>query len=57
MEEDIKVRLTVDNDEIDVNKFVQNVIGKVIVGAVTSLKGVKEDWTEMEVAVRRAKGK
>lgn len=57
MEEYVEIRLIVDNNEICVNEFVQNVIGRAIVGAVSALKGVKEDWTEIEVAVRRAKGK
>jgi len=57
MEKDVEIRLIVDNDEIEVNLFVQNVIGKAIVGAVSALKGVKEDWTEIEVRVRRRRAK
>ncbi len=55
MEEKVKVEVEifVDNEEIVVNEFVQNVIGKAIAGAVSALKGVKEEWGEIEIRVRR----
>jgi hypothetical protein len=34
----------VDKEEIEAIEFVQNVIEKAIAGAVSALKGVKEDW-------------
>ena len=42
-----------DKEEIEAIEFVQNVIGKAIAGAVSALKGVKEDWKEIEIKVKR----
>jgi hypothetical protein len=55
MEEKVKieVEIFVDKAEIGANKFVQNVIGKAIAGAVSALKDVKEDWDEIEIKVKR----
>lgn len=55
MQEDVDLVIVVDKEEMDVNTFVQNIIGRAIVGSVCVLKGVKEDWEEIEVTVRRAK--
>lgn len=55
MEEDVDLVIMVDKEEIEVNEFVQNVIGRAIVGAVSALKGVNEDWEEIAVTVKRAK--
>jgi hypothetical protein len=55
MEEMVKVEVEifVDKEDIGANEFVQNVIGKAIAGAVSALKGVKEDWGEIEIKVKR----
>lgn len=50
---EVEVEIVVDKEEIVVNEFVQNVIGRAIAGAVSVLKGVKEEWGEMEIKVRR----
>jgi hypothetical protein len=55
MEEDVDLKIVVDGEEMDVNVFVQNIIGRAIVGSVCVLKGVKEDWDEIAVTVKRAK--
>lgn len=55
MRERIEVVIVVDEEEIEANEFVQNVIGKSIAGAVSALKGVKEDWEEIVITVRRTK--
>lgn len=54
MEEDVDLVIIVDGEEIDVNLFVQNVIGKAVAGAVSALKGVKADWKEIDLIVKRA---
>ena len=53
MEEKVELKIVVDEEEIEANEFVQTVIGKVIAGAVSALKGVKEDWERIEVTVKR----
>ena len=50
---EVEVKIFVDKEEVEANEFVQNVMGRAIAGAVSALKGVKEDWSEMEIKVRR----
>jgi hypothetical protein len=54
MDEDVDLKIVVDGEEVDVNGFVQNIIGRAIVSSVCVLKGVNEDWEEMELTVRKA---
>ncbi len=47
------VKLFVDGEEIALNEFVVKILGGALVGAVTSLRGIKKDWKEIEVKVAR----
>lgn len=47
------VKLLVDGEEIDLNEFVAKILSGTIVGAVTSLRGIKKDWKEIEIKVTR----
>lgn len=49
----LDVKVFVDGKEIPLNEFVVKILGGTIVGAVTSLKGIKENWKEIEVKVAR----
>ncbi len=49
----LNVKLSVDGEEIDLNEFVVKILGGTLVGAVTSLRGIKKDWKEIEVKVTR----
>jgi len=49
----LDVKLLVDGKEIDLNEFVVKILGGTIVGAVTSLRGIKRDWKEIEIKVTR----
>ncbi|MDI6691167.1 MAG: hypothetical protein QME50_04770 [Candidatus Bathyarchaeota archaeon] len=49
----MKAKLVVDGEEISLNEFVTKILTGTIVGAVTSLRGVKKDWKEIEVKVTR----
>jgi len=49
----LDVKLFVDGEEIDLNEFVVKILSGALVGAVTSLRGIKEDWKEIEVKVTR----
>lgn len=42
-----------DNEEIKLNEFVQSIIGNAISGAISSLQGVKENWEEIEIKIKR----
>ncbi len=47
------VELFVDGEEIELNEFVVKILSGALVGAVTSLHGIKEDWKEIEVKVTK----
>lgn len=47
------VKLSVDGKEIGLNEFVEKILSGTIVGAVTSLRGIKGDWKEIEIKVTR----
>ncbi|MFQ6073842.1 MAG: hypothetical protein ACE5KC_01355 [Candidatus Bathyarchaeia archaeon] len=47
------VKLFVDGEEIDLNEFVIKILSGTLVGAVSSLRGIKKDWKEIEVKVTR----
>ena len=47
------VKLFVDGEEIDLNEFVAKILSGALVGAVTSLRGIREDWKEIQVTVTR----
>jgi len=46
-------RLVVDGKEIPLNEFVSKMLGGIMIGAVTSLRGIKEDWKRIEVEVTK----
>ena len=45
------VKLLVDGKEIPLNEFVEKILGGSIVGAVTSLRGINENWEKIEIEV------
>jgi len=47
------VKLFVNREEINLSEFVIKILSGAIVGAVTSLHGIKKDWKEIEVKVTR----
>jgi hypothetical protein len=49
----LDVRLLVDGKEISLNKFVVKILSGTVVGAVSALRGVKEDWREIKIEIRR----
>ncbi|HJW97786.1 MAG TPA: hypothetical protein VJ529_01565 [Candidatus Bathyarchaeia archaeon] len=49
----MKIKLLVDGKEIPLNEFVNNMLGGTVVGAVTSLRGIKNDWREIEIRVTK----
>jgi hypothetical protein len=49
----VKAKLIVDGEEISLNEFVIKILSGTIIGAVTSLKGIKKDWKEIEIKVTK----
>ena len=47
------LKLKVDNKEIPLNEFVEKILNGMIVGAVTSLRGIKEDWKKIEIEISK----
>jgi hypothetical protein len=47
------MKLRVDGREIPLNEFVEKIISGSVVGAVTSLKGIKEDWQKIEIEISK----
>jgi hypothetical protein len=49
----LETKLWVDGEEISLNKFVNEILGGTVVGAVTSLRGISKTWKKIEVRVTR----
>jgi hypothetical protein len=43
--------LKVDGKEIPLNEFVERILSGTVVGGVTSLKGIKENWKKIEIEI------
>lgn len=48
---DLNVKLLVDDEAVDLNEFVEKILGGTLVGAVTSLRGIKKEWKKIELSV------
>ncbi len=46
-------KLVVDGKEIPLNEFVSKMLGGTVAGAVTSLRGIKEDWKKINVEITK----
>jgi len=49
----LNIKLVVDGEEINLNEFVTKILGGTVVGAVTSLRGIKEDWKQIEIKIKK----
>ena len=49
----LSLKLKVDGKEIPLNEFVAKILNGTIVGAVTSLRGIKEDWKKIEIEIQQ----
>ncbi len=47
------MKLKVDNKEIPMNEFVENFVQGTIIGGISTLKGIKEDWKKIEIEVTK----
>ena len=45
------MKLKVDGKEIPLNEFAEKILSGTVVGAVTSLKGIKENWKKIEIEI------
>ena len=49
----MSLRLKVDGKEIPVNEFVEKILAGTIMGAVTSLRGIRDDWKKIEIEIQK----
>jgi len=49
----LSLKLKVDGKEIPLNEFVEKILGGTITGAVTALRGIKEDWNKIEIEIQK----
>ena len=49
----LHAELLVDGERIDLNEFVEKILSGTVVGAVTSLRGIKKDWKKIELKVTK----
>ncbi|WP_167848753.1 hypothetical protein [Methanolobus halotolerans] len=49
----MEVELTVDGKSIDINRFVQDILGSTVVGATGTLRGVDEGCTEILLKIKK----
>ena len=47
------MKLMIDDKEIPLNEFVEKILSGTIVGAVTALRGIKEDWKKIEIEIQK----
>jgi len=47
------LRLKVDGKEIPLNEFVEKILNGTVTGAITSLRGIKEDWKKIEIEIEK----
>jgi hypothetical protein len=47
------LKLKVDRKEIPLNEFVEKIVSGTVTGAVTSLRGIKDDWKIIEIVIEK----
>ena len=45
--------MKVDGKEIPVNEFVEKILAGTVTGAVTALRGIKDDWKRIEIEIQK----
>jgi hypothetical protein len=49
----MELKLKVDGKDIPLNDFVEKILTATITGAVNSLRGIKDDWTKIEIEIEK----
>ena len=49
----LTLKLKVDEKEIPLNEFVEKILNGTVIGAVTALRGIKEDWKKIEIDIQK----
>ncbi len=48
------LKLFVDDKQIPLNEFVEKIFSGIVAGAVTSLRGIREDWKEVKIEMTKS---
>ena len=49
----MSLKLKVDGKEIPLNEFVEKIMSGSIMGAVSSLRGINENWKKIEIEIQK----
>jgi hypothetical protein len=49
----MSLKLRVDGKDIPLNDFVEKILNGSITGAVSSLRGIREDWKKIEIEIEK----
>jgi hypothetical protein len=49
----VGMKLKVDGKEIPLNEFVEKYLQGTLVGGISTLKGIKEDWKKIELEISK----
>ena len=49
----LEVSLSIDGKTIELNEFIKDFLGGTIQGAISPLKGIKSNWKQLEIKVKR----
>ena len=49
----LALKLKVDGKEIPLNEFVERILNGTLTGAVTALRGIKDDWEKIEIEIEK----
>ena len=49
----MEIELTIDDEKIAMNDFVQKVLGNIVAGAVEPLHGVGSGWSEVSLKIKQ----
>jgi len=47
------MKVLVDGEQIPLSEFVEKILSGTIIGAVTSLRGIKKDWKKIEIEIAK----
>jgi hypothetical protein len=50
---ELSLKLKVDGKEIPLNEFVEKILAGTVIGAVTALRGIKDDWEKIEIEIQK----
>jgi hypothetical protein len=51
--ESLSLKLKVDGKDVPLNEFVEKILSGTMTGAVTSLRGIKDDWKKIEIEIQK----